>query len=168
MLLQGLSNPRALLLNRMTTSVRSQLTDSTFLHVDEYSDTENDKWMYETYFSDSSDSSEEDSDNFLPAEYLSDEEASQSKTPLFRIPSRNTPYTSVITKEEHLASVIAYAQRHCSTYQAFSDLLKLIELHLPEENECETSVLKAKAKYVIIEEHIRYNYCEVLSIISNR
>ena len=129
--------------------------------MNEQSDEEHDGWMVESYFSESS---EEDSDDSLPAE-LSDEEtdhvAAKQRTPLFQISSSDTPYTSNITKDEHLASVIAYAQRHCATYQAFSDLLKLIELHLPQDNECETSVSKAKAKYVNIEDQIRYHdYCE--------
>ena len=62
----------------------------------------------------------------------------KSSSPLFVIPSSNVPYVSQITKDEHLASVIAYAQKHCATYHAFEDLLKLIQLHLPKNNACET------------------------------
>ena len=54
---------------------------------------------------------------------------------------------SQITKEEHLASVIAYAQKHCATYHAFADLLKLIQLHLPKNNACETSVSRSGAAF---------------------
>lgn len=128
-----------------------QNLQTTLQTVDENSDAENDGWIDETCFSDST---EDDSDDDLSAELTDDETdhvtAKQSKIPLFQIPSSNTPDTSTITKDEHLASVIAYAQRHCATYQAFSDLLKLIELHLPQDNECETSVFKVKAKYVNI------------------
>ena len=71
----------------------------------------------------------------------------KSSSPLFVIPSSNVPYVSQITKDEHLASVIAYAQKHCATYHAFEDLLKLIQLHLPKNNACETSVSRSGAAF---------------------
>ena len=71
----------------------------------------------------------------------------KSSSPLFVIPPSNVPYFSQITKDERLASVIAYAQKHCATYHAFADLLKLIQLHLSKNNAYETSVSRSRAAF---------------------
>jgi len=81
--------------------------------------------------------------------------------PLYQLPPSSSVYTAPITQTEHLTMIISYALKHCLTYQAFQDLLRLISLHCPQPNLCELSVLKAKASFVAIEDKIIYHdYCE--------
>ena len=81
--------------------------------------------------------------------------------PLYKLPASSSCYAAPITKKEHLTMVISYALKHCLTYQAFQDLLNLINLHCPQPNLCELSVFKAKASFVAIEDKIIYHdYCE--------
>lgn len=81
--------------------------------------------------------------------------------PLYQLPPSSSPYTAPISKTEHLTMVISYALKHCLTYQAFQDLLRLISLHCPQPSLCELSVFKAKASFVAIEDKIiYYDYCE--------
>ena len=51
---------------------------------------------------------------------------------------------------------ICYALKHCLTYQAFQDLLRLISLQCSQPYFCELSVLNVKALFVAIEDKIVY------------
>jgi len=121
-----------------------EITPMTDMPFNDHLDSDDDLFSAEDGSSLESSGDNSDSD-ILPCKADIHLKQPKSSSPLFVIPSSNVPYVSQITKDEHLATVIAYAQKHCATYHAFEDLLKLIQLHLPKNNACETSVSRSGA-----------------------
>ena len=74
-------------------------------------------------------SSDEEADNFetvtVPPETSNDD------PPVYVNPQSQSIYQSQITKKEHIFAVCTYATRHNLSDQAITDLLQLIQLHIP-------------------------------------
>lgn len=91
---------------------------------DEISENKNDSDMSIS----SEEETDEDEDKDISKEQYQEENMDPS---LYVIPSANGPYHSDITKTEHILSLGAIATRHNLSNAAVSDILQLIQLHIP-------------------------------------
>lgn len=91
--------------------------------------------------------SSSESDESEEEEYKKDSEIPESESvPLYVLSLSDSIYSSEITHKEHLLSLCAFSTKNHLSRTAFQQLLKLIDIHLPEKNLCETSVNKIKEK----------------------
>lgn len=97
--------------------------------------------------SENSTTSSSESDESEEEEYKKDSEIPESESvPLYVLSLSDSIYSSEITHKEHLLSLCAFSTKNHLSRTAFQQLLKLIDIHLPEKNLCETSVNKIKEK----------------------
>ena len=64
--------------------------------------------------------------------------------PLYVTPASDSLYKSRITVQQHLLSVTAFATKYNISTLEFQDLLSLLQLHLPENNLCESDINEIK------------------------
>lgn len=101
-----------------------------------------------------SSSSEDESDS------LSLKESSVDDPPIYVIPPSSDLFQSYITKSEHTLALSAFSTRHNLSDAAVKDLLKLVQLHLPQNNIAETSIKELKEKCGFDEKYINCRlYC---------
>lgn len=88
-----------------------------------------------------------------------------SATPLYIIPSREEHHEHIessITYEDHILAVNAYASRHNLSDSAYTDLLTLLQLHIPENSLLETNIQKIKEKCGFTVNHLNFHtFCTV-------
>lgn len=96
--------------------------------------------------SENSTTSSSESDESEEEEYKKDSEIPESESvPLYVLSFSDSIYSSEITHKEHLLSLCAFSTKNHLSRTAFQQLLKLIDILLPEKK-CETSVNKIKEK----------------------
>ncbi|CAG2216373.1 unnamed protein product [Mytilus edulis] len=108
-----------------------------------------------------SDSSEEESTaNYNTS--TTDEEKHGSSVPLYVLPPNENIYSSDISHNEHLLSLCAFSTKNNLSGTAFCQLMKLINIHLPEKKLCETNVNRLKEKFGFGGNFIKYyDYCDI-------
>ena len=80
---------------------------------------------------------------------------------IYVLPASDTIYRSNINKSEHSLAVSAFATRHNLSDVAISDMLQLIQLHLPDSNIAETSTRKLKESCGFESTYLMHHlYCE--------
>ena len=85
----------------------------------------------------------------------------RESVPLYVLPPFDSIYSSEITHKEHLLSLCAFATKNHLSRTAFQQLMKLIDIHLPEKNLCETSVNKIKEKVRFQGNYFKFHeYCD--------
>ncbi|CAC5402567.1 unnamed protein product [Mytilus coruscus] len=107
-----------------------------------------------------SDSSEEESTAYNTS--TTDEEKHGNSVPLYVLPPNENIYSSDISHKEHLLSLCAFSTKNNLSGTAFCQLMKLINIHLPEKNLCETNVNRLKEKFRFGGNFIKYyDYCDI-------
>lgn len=85
--------------------------------------------------SENSATSSSESDESEEEEYKKDSEIPESESvPLYVLSLSDSIYSSEITHKEHLLSLCAFSTKNHLSRTAFQQLLKLIDIHLPEKN----------------------------------
>ncbi|XP_053398883.1 uncharacterized protein LOC123556697 [Mercenaria mercenaria] len=88
-------------------------------------------------------------------------EKTESDPSLYVIPPTESMYQSEISRSEHLLATSAFATRHNLSDTALSDLLQLLQLHLPGNNIGETSGRKLKESCGFNKSYLKYHmYCD--------
>ena len=94
-----------------------------------------------------------------------EEDKRKDSVPLYVLPPLDAMYSSKITHQEHLLSLCAYSTKNNLSGTAFSQLMQLINIHVPEKNLCELNVNKVKRKLGFTDFMKYVDFCEICGAI---
>ncbi|KAK3107892.1 hypothetical protein FSP39_024548, partial [Pinctada imbricata] len=133
-----------------------------FLQLNNYL-TNHDDYSYVDMDLDSNDAdlSDEESRALASSEDETDQQQPiNDSVPLYVLPPSNNLFSSTISNKEHLLLISAFATKNNLTRTAFSQLMQLINSHLPDKNLCEKNVNRVKQKIGFGGKYFTYfDYC---------